>query len=196
MDALPQSVLDIINTAVTQAIQQTITALQSGGQQAAPERNYFKITEKLLYSYPTLKRIVSDKAAYTRVEFQERSKSVVRFNPSGQWKSRDDIIEDMEQDKEAEFDTTLKDFRRLDRVIQQFSDRKEFVVIRLYYFNENADGTPKAADAPEATWEDLSVILEKEIKTLRRWRSKIVNEMAIALFGIDAAIQAGTSNKE
>lgn len=194
METLPQSVLDLIALAVTQATQQTAEALRSA-QQTAPERNYFKIMEKLLYSYPALKRIVSDKAAYTKVELQGRS-GVVRFNPNAAWKSQEDRLEELERDKEAEFDTTLKDFRRLDRVVQQFREHKEFVVVRMYYFNESADGTPKEADAPEATWEDLSIELEKDIKTLRRWRSKIVNDMAICLFGIDAAIQAGTGAKE
>ena len=64
MEQLPQNVLDIIASAVAQATRQTVEVLQ----QQAPERNYFKITEKLLYSYPTLKRIVSDKAAYTRAK--------------------------------------------------------------------------------------------------------------------------------
>lgn len=194
MGELPKEILDLIALAVTQATQQTAEELRSV-QQTAPERNYFKIMEKLLYSYPTLKRIVSDKAAYTKVELQGHS-GVVRFNPNAAWKSQEDRLEELEREKEAEFDTTLKDFRRLDRVIQQFRERKEFVVVRMYYFNESADGTPKAADAPEATWEDLSIELEKDIKTLRRWRSKIVNDMAICLFGIDAAIQAGTGAKE
>ena len=94
MEQLPQNVLDIIAAAVAQATRQTVEVLQ----QQAPERNYFKITEKLLYSYPTLKRIVSDKAAYTRVELQGRS-GVVRFNPNKALKSPDDILEDMEKDK-------------------------------------------------------------------------------------------------
>ena len=195
MGELPKEILDLIALAVRQATQQTAEALRSV-QQGAPERNYFKIMEKLLYSYPTLKRIVSDKAGYTRVELQERSKSVVRFNPSGQWKSREDIIEDMERDKEAEYDITLKDFRRIEKVIRQFEDRKEFIVVRMYYFNENADGTPKAADAPQATWEELSEAIGKEIKTLSRWRNNIVNDMAICLFGIEAAIQQGTERKK
>lgn len=121
MEQLPQNVLDIIAAEVAQATRQTVEVLQ----QQAPERNYFKITEKLLYSYPTLKRIVSDKAAYTRVELQGRSGGV-RFNPNKAWKSPDDILEDMEKDKEAEFDITAKEFKRLDRVIQAFKDRKEF----------------------------------------------------------------------
>ena len=197
MDALPQSVLDIINAAVTQAVQKAVKeateALKAEEPAApAPERDYFKIMEKLLYSYPTLKRIVSDKAAYTSVELRERSKSLVQFRPNTQWKSRDDIIDELERDKEAEYDKTLKDFRKIERVIQQFKDRKEFVVVRLYYFKENADGTQKAESEQETTWEEVSFTLEKEVKTLRRWRNNIVNDMALCLFGIDAAIQAGT----
>ena len=192
MEALPQSVLDIIAVAVTQAAQQTAAAMQ----RQEPERNYFKIMEKLLYSYPALKRIVSDKAGYTKVELRERSKSVVGFGFNSQWKSKDDVIDELEREKEAEFDTTLKDFRRLDRVVQQFKERKEFVVVRMYYFNENADGSQRPEDAPQATWEDLSAEIGKEVKTLSRWRNNIVNDMAICLFGIHAAIQQGTERKK
>ena len=64
MGELPKEILDLIALAVTQATQQTAEALRSV-QQGAPERNYFKIMEKLLYSYPTLKRIVSDKNKIT-----------------------------------------------------------------------------------------------------------------------------------
>lgn len=194
MENLPQSVLDLIAAAVAQAAQQTAAALQECQQSQG--RNYFRIMEKLLYSYPALKRIVSDKAGYTKVELRERSKTLVNFKPSGQWKSREDVIEELERDKEAEFDTTAKDFKRLDRVIQQFKDRKEFPVIRLYYLNENADGSPRPPDAPEMTWEELSAELDRGIKTVSRWRNDIVNDMAICLFGIDAAIQAGTERKK
>ena len=193
MEALPQEILDMIALAVAQAAQQTAEALRSE-QKAAPERNYFKIMEKLLYSYPTLKRVVSDKAEYTKVEWQGRS-GVVRFNPNATWKSQEDRIEELERDKEAEYDLTTKEFRRIDRVVRAFEDRKEFVVIRMYYFNEHADGTPRAADAPEITWEEIEEALDKGVKTLGRWRNNIVNDMAICLFGIDAAIQAGTSRK-
>ena len=195
MAALPQSVLDIINAAVTQAVQKAVEETAQAVKAEAPPaaaRDYFKIMEKLLFSYPVLKRLVSDKEAYTAVELRERSKSLVRFSPNTQWKSHDDVIEEIERDKEAEYDKTQKDFRRIERVIQQFKDRKEFDVVRLYYFNQNLDGSPKPPDAPSATWEDVSIELEKETKTVRRWRNNIVNDMAICLFGIDAAIQAGT----
>ena len=35
----------------------------------------------------------------------------------------------------------------------------------------------------------------KEIKTARRWRNKIVNDMAVCVFGIPAAVSAATYRK-
>lgn len=193
MAALPQNILDIINMAVSQAVKQTTAALQATAPPAAePERDYFKIMEKLLYSYPTLKRVVSDKAAYTKVELQERSKSVVAFNFNTAHKSREDIVDEMERDKEEEYGKTLKDFRRIERVILQFKDRKEFALVRLYYFQENLDGTPRPPDAPQITLLDAAFEIGKDEKTVRRWRNAVVNDMAICLFGIEAAIQTGT----
>jgi hypothetical protein len=193
MATLPQNVLEIINMAVQQAVKQTKEELKATAPPAAePERDYFKIMENLLYSYPTLKRIVSDKAAYTKVELKERSKSVVGFNYNATRKSHDDIIDELERDKEEEFGKTLKDFRRIERVILQFKDRKEFDVIRIYYFGESKVGTQKPEGSPAVTWDDVSFELEKDVKTLRRWRANLVNDMAICLFGIEAAVQAGT----
>lgn len=75
-------------------------------------------------------------------------------------------------------------------------NRKEFAVIRLYYFKERADGTPLPEDAQEMTWEEVSFQIDKGLKTVIRWRNEIINDMAICLFGIDAAIQAGTNRKK
>ena len=77
-----------------------------------------------------------------------------------------------------------------------FEGQKEFVVIRLYYFGEDISGNPRG-DGKAATWEEVAAELEaagilKEIKTARRWRNKIVNDMAVCIFGIAAAVSAGT----
>lgn len=193
MATLPQNVLEIINMAVRQAVKQTKEELQAVAPPAAePERDYFKIMEKLLYSYPVLKRLVSDKAAYTKVELTGRSKSVAGFSYNATRKSQDDVIDEMERDKEEEYGKTLKDFRRIEQVVLQFNARKEFDVIRLYYFGEDMDGAQRPEGSPPITWEDLSIDIEKDAKTLRRWRANLVNDMAICLFGIEAAVQAGT----
>ena len=61
---------------------------------------------------------------------------------------------------------------------------------------EREDGTPLPEDAQEMTWEEVSFRVDKALKTVMRWRNEIVNDMAICLFGIDAAIQAGTERKK
>ena len=49
---------------------------------------------------------------------------------------------------------------------------------------------------PEEIAEELSDAgILKEIKTARRWRNKIVNDMAVCVFGIPAAVSAATYRK-
>ena len=185
MGDLPQSVLDIISAAVELAVKETVAAVQPRG-----ERSYFKIMEKLLYNYPAIKRIVADKEAYTKVELTEKSKSIVGMNYQATRQGKEALIESLERDRETEYDITASQFRELDRVVREFESRREFPVIRLYYFREHIDGSPQEE---AATWEDVAEELNVEEKTARRWRNKLVNDMAVCLFGIDAAIQAGTA---
>lgn len=189
MEALPQNILDIINLTA----QETAAAIFDA-RLHMPERDYFKATEKLLYSYPTLKRLVSDKEAYTRVEWQDRS-GVRRFNPNAVWKSREERIEEMERDKETEYELTAKEFRYLDRVIRAFEKDEKFIAVRMYYFGENADGSPRPLDAPRWTWETIEEELGRAKKTLVRHKNEIITDMSICLFGIDAALHAATIRK-
>lgn len=182
MDDLPQSVLDIISAAVERAVK--ATAAQPRG-----ERNYFRIMERLLHNYPAIKRILADKEAYTKIELVEKSKSVVGMNYQATRQGKEAIIESLERERETEYDITTSQFRELDRVVREFESRREFPAIRLYYFMEHLDGSPREE---AATWEDVAEELDIEEKTARRWRNKIVNDMAVCLFGIQAAIQAGT----
>ena len=55
----------------------------------------------------------------------------------------------------------------------------------------HSDKSPKGM-----TWEEVSFQIDKGLKTVIRWRNEIINDMAICLFGIDAAIQAGTERKK
>ena len=84
------------------------------------------------------------------------------------------------------------------RAISLFEGHKEFVVIQLYYFGEDINGNPR--EGGTATWEEIAEELSdagilKEIKTARRWRNKIVNDMAVCVFGIPAAVSAATYRK-
>lgn len=183
--ALPANVLDIISAAVSQAVQQTIEAT---GPPAPPPRtvSHFKATEKLLYNYPKLKRLIADREGYTQV--QERSKSIVLASSTPTRKSSEDVKEEIRERKESQFDQTLAEFRRLDEIIRMFEGRKEFDVIRMYYFNEDIAGNELEPDAERNSFFTISLDLERDEKTVRRWRNILVNDIAICLFGIEAAI--------
>ena len=63
---------------------------------------------------------------------------------------------------------------------------------------EDINGNPR--EGGTATWEEIAEELSdagvlKEIKTARRWRNKIVNDMAVCVFGIPAAVSAATYRK-
>jgi hypothetical protein len=139
-----------------------------------------------------LKRLISDKEKYIRVESKERSKSIVGINYDPSFKSKEDIIKEMERERESMFDKTLSELRRLEEVIELFKDRKEFIVVRMYYFNEDVDGNNRNEDEEKNTFMDIGIDLGIDEKTVRRWRNNIVNDIAVCLFGIEAAISSGT----
>ena len=179
------------------------TASMAYIENAGGQINYFRAMESLLYNYKKLETLVADEEEYTKVELQERSKSIVVFSPSagGERKSRDEVLEEMEKQRAILYQRTKARFDEVDRVVQLFKDRKEFHVIRMYYFGEDAKGNQREAGAPQYTWEDIASELSemgliRDAKSARRWRNKIVNDMAVCLFGKPAAVGVGTYRKK
>lgn len=166
------------------------------------EVNYFRAMESLLFNYKKLAALVADYEEYTRVELRQKSNSLVSFSSSGGgYKSQEDILEEMERDKVISYHRTRARFEELDRVVKLFADRKEFHVVRMYYFGEDAQGNQRPAGASAYTWEDIAEELGKmgmirDAKSARRWRNKIVNDMAVCMFGKPAAVGAGTFRRE
>lgn len=161
--------------------------------------NYFKATETLLYNFKKLAALVADEEAYCEVEYHGGRKTFsASSQPKGYYeqKTEADIVEEMQDQKRRQFRETKYGFEKLKRAISLFEGQKEFIVIRLYYFGEDINGEPRE-NGKAATWEEVVAELEeagvlREIKTARRWRNKIVNDMAVCIFGIAAAVSAGT----
>lgn len=160
--------------------------------------NYFKATETLLYNFKKLAALVADEEGYCEVEYHA-GRSTFAAAPKAQGyvqrKTEEEIVEEMRDEKRRQYNETKFGFEKLKRAIALFEGQKEFVVIRLYYFGEDINGNPR--DGGTATWEEVAGELEgagilKEIKTARRWRNKIVNDMSVCIFGIAAAVSAGT----
>ena len=166
------------------------------------EINYFRAMESLLFNYKKLAALVADYEGYTQVELKQKSNSLVAFSPSGgQHKTQDEIMEELERDKVISYHRTRARFEEIDRIVKLFTARKEFHVVRMYYFGELADGTPRPASAPPSTWEEIAEALGdmqliRDAKSARRWRNKIVNDMAVCMFGKPAAVGVGTYRRK
>lgn len=161
--------------------------------------NYFKAMEVLLYNFKKLAALIADEEAYCEVEYHAGKKTfAATAGSTGYYQQRTeaDIVEEMREEKQRQYKETKYGFERLSKAIRLFEQQKEFVVVRMYYFSEDINGNPREGNKP-ATWEEVAFELEeagvlKEIKTARRWRNKIVNDMAVCIFGIPAAVSAGT----
>lgn len=160
--------------------------------------NYFKATETLLYNYEKLALLVADEEAYCEVEYHAGRHTFSAAPKAAGYverKSEAEIVEEMQDEKRRQYRETKFGFDKLKRAISLFEGQKEFVVIRLYYFGEDINGNPREG-GKAATWEEVVAELDeagilKEIKTARRWRNKIVNDMAVCIFGVAAAVSAG-----
>ena len=146
---------------------------------------------------------MADYEAYTHVELQGRSASISSYSPSSgyTYRTEEDILDEMKRDKIISYHRTRARFEEIDRVVKLFAERKEFHVIRMYYFGEDAQGNERPAGAEPYTWETIAAELEgmgliRDAKSARRWRNKIVNDMAVCMFGKPAAVGMGTYRKE
>lgn len=158
--------------------------------------NYYKAMESLLYNYKKLKALVDNEEQYVHTIPASQSGDIVRFSPASTYKSWDDAMDELQQQRQVSYRRTKTRFDEIDRVVQLFIGRKEFHVIRMYYFGEDAAGNEREPDAASYTWEDIAFELSemglaKDEKTARRWRSKLVNDMAVCMFGKPAAVGTG-----
>ena len=155
--------------------------------------NLYRAMERLLRSYKSLKYLVESANEYCQLP-PERSRSVTTAIGvgGGGVRDRDDIIEEAMLARTASYERTRARFEELDAVIRQFENREEFIVIRMYYFGEDADGNDRG-EAGALTFEAISAELAgkgviRTEKTLRTWRTRLVQEMTVLLFGVDGAV--------
>lgn len=169
------------------------TALEVLGlQRLAGRTNYYRVTERLLRNYKTLKRLVESPDEYGYIPPQ-RSSSISAAPPSGGVRDPQEAMEAAIQAREESFSRTKAQFEILHAVVEKFVDRPEFVVIRMCYFGEDAQGNDRPENAGQYSWEEIAEELEtagvrRNEKTLRSWRTKLVQDMTVLLFGIDGAV--------
>lgn len=108
-----------------------------------------------------------------------------------------DVTDEIIAERKKSYARTEAQFWELDTVIRQFADKPEFIVIRMYYFNEDAYGNDRGPDSRLYTFDEISeelaaTGLQRSEKTLRSWRTRLVQDMTVTLFGIDGAVSVET----
>lgn len=167
------------------------TTLQAYMDNAGGNTNYFKSMELLLRNYPQLAQLVIDADLYMEDADRKRDKSIVSYRRNAGGLQPSEAEDEAERIRASNYAYTRARFDEIDSVVKVYKDRKEMRVVRMYYFGQDADGKQKLPSERQTTFEDIAVDLGIDEKTARRWRSDLVNDMAVALFGKCAAVEAG-----
>ena len=161
--------------------------------------DHYRAMEKLLYNYKKTLALVSDEEAYLNAEHHTKSKSVTVFSANGGssvYKADDEVVEEIAKMRLLDYERTATQFQRLQRVIEQFKEDKEFIVIRMYYFGEDAQGNERERGAKRCTLDDIAFELSVDASTVGRWRKRIVSDMAVVRFQGGAALSTSRNRTQ
>ena len=97
------------------------------------------------------------------------------------------------QSKELSFIRSMARFGEVDAVVKSFEGREDFIIIRMYYFNEDEHGKDRGQDAKPYTFPEITEALQRigidmSERACRYRRTKLVREMTVLQFGIDGAL--------
>lgn len=183
-----QSVNDIIKAAAREGARETVNL-----QRQQRNLNLYRTTERLLRNYKTYQKLVADLDGYG-FEPIEKSHDISVAPPPGSGVSdKVDLYDEHVAARRASYERTKARYDEIDAVVRQFQDREEFIVIRMYYFNEDAYGQDRGDDAKPYTFDEISgeldaIGIERSERSLRTWRTKLVQDMTVLLFGVDGAV--------
>lgn len=171
-------ILKIIRKTVDESVKKAAEAIIRANKEFdAAQRNYFKETERLLYSLPALKLKVAQDEEDLRngqVEIKERSKDIVLAS-SGSYRHNDP------EDREIRYiiqriesmERTKKEIQRIERALETIQDDEYFDIIPLKYWD-----LVQPAQIAER--------LHCDERTYRRHKNRLVNKLKVVLFGADA----------
>ena len=183
-----QSVKDIIREAAREGARETVNL-----QRQQRNQNLYRTTERLLRNYKAYQKLVTDLEGYG---FEPIGKSLsisVAPPPGSGMTDRVDLYDEHVAARRASYERTKARYDEIDAVVRQFQDREEFIVIRMYYFNEDVNGQDRGEGVKPYTFDEISAELEaigidRSERSLRTWRTKLVQDMTVLLFGVDGAL--------
>ena len=183
-----QSVKEIIKEAAREGARETVNL-----QRQQRNLNLYRTTERLLRNYKTYQKLVDDLDGYGFEPIEKSHDISVAPPPGSGVMDRVDLYDEHVAARRASYERTKARYDEIDAVVRRFKDREEFIVIRMYYFNEDAYGQDRGDDAKPYTFDEISeelaaIGIERSERSLRTWRTKLVQDMTVLLFGVDGAV--------
>ena len=168
-------VVKIIRKSVDEAVKKAAEAvIRANKEFDANQRNYFKETERLLYSLPALRlKVAQDEEDLKNGQMilKQRSKDVVTLSGAGG--NHHDPENDYVERRKASMERTKREIQRIERALETIQDDEYFDIIPLKYWD-----LMQPAQIAEA--------LNCDERTYRRHKNRLVNKVKVVLFGADA----------
>src|SRR5690554_5400965 len=141
------------------------------------QRNYFKETERLLYSLPALRlKVAQDEEDLKNglVKFRERSRDVIKPSQGGYGPSDPEAKEERYiAERKESMERTKREIQRIERALETIQDDEYYEIIPLKYW----DGLSPA---------QIAKALHCDERTFYRHKNRLVNKLKVVLFGADA----------
>lgn len=162
-------------------------------QRQARGVNLYRATERLLRSYKMFRRWEECPEEYGFFPAGKSHDISVAPPPGLGLRDKVELNEEFVAARRVSFERTMARYYDIKAIVERFEDRPEFIVIRMYYFGEDVYGHDREPGAKRYTFEEIaselsSIGMERSAKTLRVWRSALVQDMTVLLFGVDGAV--------
>lgn len=180
--------------AIKETVNETIKSMNSDlwiERQRAIENETFQKTEKALYSFTTLKEYVEDEEDYLAVIPRGKSCSVIRYSKNRAEKPDENILLEARM---ASYQRSKNEVERIEKALEKIKDKKGYEVIELRYLQRKTKIENGKKIEEIYTFEEIADILSRKQgynenlneKTVRIYKNKLVKDVAISLFGLDA----------
>lgn len=181
---------------IREIIKDTVRELTEGEliEAALAGTNFYRTMENLLYSYKKVKRQLDDMDEYG-FEPVQKSKDISVAPPKGSGvRDFSEVHDEAVKERMRSYLRTQQQFDELDRVVKQFESNRYFIIIRMFYFGEDAEGNDVDSDE-RRTLEDIANELDaagfeygKTRKTVGKKKTELVQDMTVAMFGKAGAL--------
>ncbi len=188
--SISNEIKEIIAVTVAEALRSVSSASWAERQKAISDES-FRNTEKLLYSYRPLKEHVADEEEYMEIAQHGKSRSFVRYSKNSHGDADENLL--MESRK-ASYERSRKDVERIEKALDKIREKKGYEIIEMRYLRRKISREGNRIVEEVYTYEEIAEKLAGQQgygenlgeKTVRKYKNKLIKEMAVYLFGSDA----------